>query len=512
MPKTESESNQAKQNAASEEPTAVEKTYVQDDKLNALEELVRRLLTGEQIPSMQKTATLGTADNESAEIQDLKKKINLRLTGEAEIPNSRAQKFIKPISVPMPECTDVLLSLINTVGDANDDEITAYFKDYFRFCDNSVASEEMVLEEIIDPKLLDCTGKWFPNVRTTDCETQRVEAASNQRSFQLKFPPFWCLPPSCVKIAGSRHLYEITDEIRFGKIRRLFIADLVWLFYFDRMGIFKILGAILDDYAIKGKLPLSNGSVNAAVNKGKDDHIALVLESMVRKTKIGLSSTVRDRNVSYRRGIGWVLDEGRGLNLDTVVNDAFTNLFHKFIQTTLEFYKDKRLATAIQGINSPVSKTSVATLISIKDTIGLLKKAFDPFDYGRNYSHTLHGIVWAISGMALIRDLRTTLGIPPEYDKPYEYIPAAYDILIKQSQIMPSESNRYNLHRDCANNARDILLDLEVIDQEKIEVGGELELWINLIEGKVEGYRTAYRSLTGIDLGDPQTAKIEQKV
>ena len=65
------------------------------------------------------------------------------------------------------------------------------------------------------------------------------------------------------------------------------MADLVWLFFFDRMGIFKILGAILDDYAIKGKLPISNGSVNAPGTENKDDLITIVIEAMTRKTKIG---------------------------------------------------------------------------------------------------------------------------------------------------------------------------------------------------------------------------------
>ncbi len=112
----------------------------------------------------------------------------------------------------------------------------------------------------------------------------------------------------------------------------------------------------------------------------------------------------------------------------------------------------------------------------------------------------------------MIREMRTTLGIPPEYDKPYEFIPAAYDALVNSGKTRSSESNRYNLHRDCANNARDILLDLEVVNQEEFNSDGELEVWIDLIEGKVEGYRTAYRNLTGIDLGDAGTPKIEQQV
>ena len=162
------------------------------------------------------------------------------------------------------------------------------------------------------------------------------------------------------------------------------------------------------------------------------------------------------------------------------------------------------MATAIQA-STNVNRVSVATLTSIKDTIDLLIRSFDPFKYGRIYSNTLSGIVWVIAGMALIRELRTTLGIPSEYKDPDEFIPAAYDILIGKTSITPSETNRYDVHRDCAENARDILLDLEVLDYQNTDPGGDLELWLDIVEGKIEGYRTAYRSLTGVDLGTAGT-------
>ncbi len=102
--------------------------------------------------------------------------------------------------------------------------------------------------------------------------------------------------------------------------------------------------------------------------------------------------------------------------------------------------------------------------------------------------------------MALIRELKTTIGIPAEYNFEYEYIPAAYNLLVEKRQITPSETNRYIAHHECANDARKILLDLEVINHKDDRPNGELELWLNLIENRVEGYRTAYRSLTNVDL------------
>ena len=100
-----------------------------------------------------------------------------------------------------------------------------------------------------------------------------------------------CLCPPCVTLNGNRNppLPPHTTE---PQIRRLFIGDAVWLYYFERMGINQILGVILDAYACTGTLPISNGSIEAGV---RDDIVALVLEVMVRQTKMGMSSTVRDR-------------------------------------------------------------------------------------------------------------------------------------------------------------------------------------------------------------------------
>jgi hypothetical protein len=472
----------------------------QQDLSNALEELVRRVISG--MPAASERQSSGLTKDE----EELMRDINERLTGK------------EPISVAFPECSDVMLSLINPSKPDIDpktgkDEITDFFNDYFMFCDHTVITNDAALDGVLDPKLLDCTGKWFQGVEPSNCGDIIVNEIGGTTSFPPRFPPFWCLPPSCVKLAGNRHLYPVFTNSPFpnSRIRRLFTADVMWLFWFDRMGIFKILGAILDDFAIKGKIPFSNGSVNAS-GPIKDDILAIVLEAMVRKTETGASSTVRRRNISYRRSIGWILEEGRKLELDTVVNTAFSKLFHELIQKTLVFYKDKTLATAIQGITAPNAKTSVATLTAIKDTIDLLKRAFEQFDYGRNYSNTLSGIVWAVAALGLIRDLRTTLGIPPEYNTPDKYIPAAYDILVMGSSGRSSESNRYDVHRDLAENARAILLDLEVINHQDASIGGELELWLSIIEGSIEGYRTAYRSLTGIDLGSPGMPNIEQQV
>ena len=102
------------------------------------------------------------------------------------------------------------------------------------------------------------------------------------------------------------------------------------------MGIFQILGVILDDFATIGKIPISNGVVDPDI---KDDIVSLVIEAMIREMKTGLSSILRDRDSSYRRCLGWTTDVGRKLDIKTNVNYAFNTLFHRFIQSALQFLR-----------------------------------------------------------------------------------------------------------------------------------------------------------------------------
>jgi hypothetical protein len=411
------------------------------------------------------------------------------------------------VTVAFPPCTDELLGLVRT-GDS--DEITESFRDYFKFRRHHIFGEELVapargsnpakfrdlddrLGEVVDEKLLYCTEDGPFIVR---------EGAS--------WPSECCICNPCVTLDGLRD-HPVSDLANppVPGIRRLFIGDVVWLFYYERMGVQQILGAILDAFATTGRLPISNGSLEPSTIK--DDVVALVLEVMVRQTKTGLSSSVRDRGALYRTAIGWESSLARGMGLNTEVNGGFSTLFHRFIFNALEYYRDRRLAVAIQSTS--VGRPSVATLMTLKDTIDLLKKRFEAFDYGRNYYNTLAGIVWMIAGLTIIRDLRGTLGIPAAaFDMPHEFIPAAYDLLVLNRPASRAEVNRYDVHRTCAINARDILLDLEVLNHNDMTpVTGALERWMTQIEPKVEAYRTAYRNLTGVDLGASATPMIEHQ-
>lgn len=384
------------------------------------------------------------------------------------------------IAIAFPPCADVFLSQIDT-KDINYDAAT-FFNEYFERTRHTIFTDQSLPSRFM-------------------CGSDDVAGTTGTTVNSLN----GCLPPSCVTLRGIRgSATKVTAPT--DRIKRLFVGDLMWLFYFDRMGIFKILGALLDDFASKGRFPTDISDPN-------NELTAIILEAMVRQTKTGLSSTVRDRDSTYRRAIGWTSESGRKLGIDSQTNNAFNNLFYKFIQNALIYYNDRRLATAIQG-TAANAKPSTQTLVSIGNTMILLKRAFEPFLYGRNYYNTLSGIVWTIATIDLVKNLRGSLGIPAAYEQPYEFIPAAYDILVAKRPITPAEENSYELHKTCAENGRDLLLDIEVLTETEMKdtsETGPLSTWLNLVENRVEAYRTAYRSLTGVDLGEKGTPRIEQQ-
>ncbi|MDX2248683.1 MAG: hypothetical protein SF052_17995 [Bacteroidia bacterium] len=393
------------------------------------------------------------------------------------------------VAVAFPPCSDVMLGLTDNMpvyeNNINNLSVNHFFAEYFSFVSAGQRPHQEIPNGHKDRSRLDNLLGLNP------CLTN-------------DWPPQHCLPSPCILLEGNRRIFGEN------KLKRLFIGDLAWLYYIERMGTFQMLGRILEEYAYQGGIPMSNGSVHADV---KDDMVALVLEAMTRQTESGNSSKVRDRDAAYRRSFGWTTEAGRSMSLNSSVNTAFGEQFHKFMYLALQFFKDKRLGTAIRATNNNIGITSTATLVTIRDTISLLKKSFDNFNYGRNYHTTLSGIVWAIAGLKLVEELRQTLGIPPEYTRPSEYIPAAFRILVTKSTVTTSnESNRFETHIECARNLRSILLDMEVLNFSDASVGGELEQWLNAAESSIEGYRTAYRTLTGVDLETSQTPVIEQGV
>lgn len=457
-------------------------------KKNSENEMILRLVKA--LESMNRPVPISFQSSSPEAEAKLKEKINKRLNDS------------RPLTSAFPNCTDVLLSLIKTT---DSDDITGFFTDYFKFCDHQLLADTGTLNSVLDPSLTSCTGKWFSGVTTSPCDGNVIRSGAG---FPPDWPPFWCFPPTCVSLAGKRHLYADVPVPADTKLRRLFIGDLVWLFYFERLGVLQILSRILDDYAFKGNYPISNGSLDDVGSQ--DDVVAVVLEAMARQTETGGSSKRHDRHSSYQRGLGWKLPwqtPGEGYRTNT----EFSHFFHQFIVQSLDFYNDKRLAVAIRSTASPTAQPSTETLTAISVTLGELKKTLERFHYGRTYNNTLSGIVWVLGGMALIGKLREDLGIPRAYGSPDEYIPAVYNRLFPESK-RKLETGSYENHKICAERGRDILLDIEMIDHTDSDIGGELDLWLNIIESKVGAYRIAYKSLTGLDLGAKPTPLPEQAI
>ncbi len=434
------------------------------------------------------------------------------------------------VTVAFPPCSDVMLSLINcgeyvfeltSSGNSNggmktdliapinkqDDIITQMFLEYFGFNIKGTVGKQITINGTAKEN-----HKIISYSRISKLDLGWLSKSSDS------WPPTWCLPASYVTLKGQRHFYEPIDGTatplnKYRTVKRLFLADAVWLFYMERMGVLQILGKVLDEYAYNGSFPISNGSV---ITGPQDDLLALVLEAMTRQMEMGTASKVRDRTALYRTALGWVLDNGRKLGMETNVNTAFNQQFHKFIYLALQYYKDQRIKDAIQASTNG-SPNSGATMVSIRSTMNLLKKSFDNFHYGRNYYNTLSGIVWTVAAFSVIRNIRETIGIPTQYNEPYDYIPAMCERLVSKEASKSSDVNRFETHYECATNARDILIDIELLETSATGADNkDIETWLSIIENKVEGYRSAYRALTGVDLGttmvSTQDPVIEQKV
>ena len=303
----------------------------------------------------------------------------------------------------------------------------------------------------------------------------------------------------CCLLESSLYQLDGTRKYTYS-VKTLFLGDLVWLFYMDRMGIFKIITALLDDFKTRGKYALENSDPNS-----------VIMEAMIREINSGNASTARDRNSSYLRCLGWVTDLGRKLNLETQVNQEFGTNFHKFIQHALQYYNARRLAIAIKSTAQSDGTASAATLESIRQIRNSIKNAKEPFEYGRTFYNVLNGIVWVIASIYVVEEIRSKLGITDENKKTGHIMDSAYAVLVENKPPPTLTSNRYTNHLTCAKNARRVLLDLEVLDIDGTNATGrtDLELWLDEMESVIEGYRTAYRNITGVDLG---SANINEQV
>jgi hypothetical protein len=297
-------------------------------------------------------------------------------------------------------------------------------------------------------------------------------------------------------------------------LRRMTIADLAWLYFFDRFGLFEMIGAVADDYDSGGRFPIVRGSLHATV-----------LQQMIAAVRMGMSPKGDARRAAYERCLGWCLPSTIQPATPTSTgaapqppakqqqdgsagpNAMFRTNFEDLLRAMLGYYRDRNFAQVMQGKNAGTAPAAMlATIGSLGRTV---KSALDPFKYGAAYDTTVDGIVWAVASLSVLRDVRGELGIPMTRALPEHYLTAAYDLLVLKRLTPGPMSDRFSLHLDCANHARAILLTLETLDAMATGDGGEVETWIELMQPIVEGFANAYLRVAKVDLRPPVQAVLD---
>lgn len=270
------------------------------------------------------------------------------------------------------------------------------------------------------------------------------------------------------------------------------VGSVLWLYYYERMGIFKILGVLMDDYNYKGKYTISGSRKDES---GNAIVYSTLMDMICTLHRLGISSNLRDRICTYQRTLGVSINNSLGIESER--NQGFMQNFNKLLDNMLEYYKAKQLAVAINTGRQP--RSSVATQTSILDSVRLLQQQFESFQYGRNTTNTFLGIATVQATLCLLNMLRTEIGVPAQYEKPEEFVPAAYRILVeKQPLTTLNDANRFIIYDNCASYGLRLLNDLETADINQlttIGTGATLDLWLDDVEGWVEGYRNAYAAV-----------------
>src|SRR6185436_8549553 len=320
------------------------------------------------------------------------------------------------IKVAFPDCTDILLSQAK-----DDSSIKAIYDQYF------VRSKHIIFTKN-DIDKLKC-------IRSQDTDSATYEATKEPDAGCS-----CCLPENCTDLRGIRGSVQwfhdtstipvtMTDPTKL--IKRLYIADVLWVYWMEEMGIFRVLAKIINDYAVKGEFPVDTNITIYPDRSQTDGMTSMIMEAITRQMKSGLASSINDRVSTYRRCLGWTNGIGRQQNVDTTVNNSFSLNFHKFISLAIDYYNQLRLSSAIQNTTS--GSASISTIVGIETSLKLLKESFDSFGYGRNGNNTLNAIVYCISALDLIRNVKDYFRIPNKNIE--DYVSASYNVLIEGKSL-----------------------------------------------------------------------------
>jgi hypothetical protein len=287
---------------------------------------------------------------------------------------------------------------------------------------------------------------------------------------------------------------EITPTLDFLKFKThgLTVGAVYWLYNYERMGVFKILGVLLDDYNYKGQYTISGNRID---NKDLANRYSALIDLISTLHRLGISSNLRDRVSTYQRVLGMTIDNN--LSIESERNIGLMPTFATLNTYMLQYYADKRLATAIQ--TGGISRSSVATQTSIKDTLTLFQQQLEPFQYGRNQINTFLGIATVHATLCLLYMLRKEIGIPDQYEAADEFVQSAYEILVLKRTAMINEKNRFVLYDNCASYGYQLFTDFEMLNVAELNISSDPNSTFNKFlddsESKVEGLKNALVSL-----------------
>jgi hypothetical protein len=314
------------------------------------------------------------------------------------------------------------------------------------------------------------------------------------------------LPCSCITLSGNRRIkvfckdsppdpippgspWETTGV--FDRIKTLHSADVIWLFFMDKMGLFEMLGALQRDFAEEGKFAMDSGEI-----------YGLIMQELIKRTENGDSSRVKQRTIAYLRSIGMQRHRDEQINLPEgriQVNSDFLRLNIVLLSSLCSLYREQRVTTTIVGVATQTLHPSSAAYAGITKTLQLLQLSMTPFNYGSNYSDVLKGIVWALVSLYVLRATRDKV-VPGGFEKFEQLIPAAYSVLVKPSQT--PESNRWVIYESIARIWRNFTFTASAVKTDSIQ---DVKDFTKIVEHDVEAIRDLVLKVTGkIDLADPK--------
>jgi hypothetical protein len=355
-----------------------------------------------------------------------------------------------------------------------------FIRDYYSYMMGIVFKKDKDFMKSIDFKYYNTSNclafDSFTYAEDKDSYCKELEKFDNPYRFDGACSPFFLY---------VRNSINIKDLVSDYKLSQLGMGSVIWLYYYEKMGIFKILGALLDDYNYKGKYTI----------KIKESY-AVLMEHISILYRMGVASNLRDRVTLFEKSIGLSVDNSYAMS--TTQNEGFMRTFDGILKQALEHYAYRRLDNAI-GATTGVARSSVATLTTIKDSLENLKSQFQPYYYGRNTINTFLGITTVYATLCLVRLIKSDIGISNQYEKPQDFIPAAYDILVMGKPAVNTDSNRFIVYDNCASYGYRLLTDFELVDTSQFNPSSNLDdplnLWINNIEPLVEGYKKAVSSI-----------------